>query len=205
MKSVTMLIFFFIFLLVFGCSTKVQTRYNIKLPDSKQKSSMIASDTNTIIVIDQTTPKENLNPPNILHNPQFDTTVIDLSENLDIEISRANELFENKDYISALKIFISYVNHNTSNKSFSYWFARYKIAECLFELDQNKQALHELDEIKQEKEVSPQIFGNILLLQYKIFCKLNQTKDVEKIMLEIKQLFKDNIPKEIPPCNSTKM
>ncbi len=200
-----MLIFFFIFLCVLGCSTKVQTRYNIKLPEPKHESSISPSDTNTIIVIDQTTPKENLNPPNIFSNQQIDTTVIDLSENIDIEISRANELFENGDYISALKLFISYVNRSTSNKSFSYWFARYKIAECLFALNQGKQALQELEEMKQEKEVAQQILGDILLLQYKILCKLSQTKEAEKIMLEIKQHFKENIPKEIPPCNSTKM
>jgi len=194
---------FFLIILVItqlSCTSKVQTRYNVKIPKPQDENSLVSSETTTLVIVDQVQPEIKTNPPKQITSIPFDTIVIDITENSDIELSRANELFGNKDYKSALQLYINYLNSNSMRRSYFYWFTRLRIAECLYELSYLGQSEKELDEIRHSMNVPIDVIEKTLLLLYKMYCETNQKEKAQEVLLELKGILKEAYPKEIPPC-----
>jgi len=202
MKTLRFLFFLILALVQISCTSKVHTRYNIKIPKTHEANQTGLSDTNTQIVIDQVQPERQIEPPKQISVPPPDTIVIDITENSDVELSRANELFVNKDYRNALQLYISYLNRHSMVRTNNYWIARLKTAECLYELNHPEQSVTELEEIRHSNNIPSNIMQRTYFLLHKIYCETNQKDKAEEILLDAKNLFKDTFLEEISPCKA---
>ncbi|MGB9851452.1 MAG: tetratricopeptide repeat protein [Candidatus Kapaibacteriota bacterium] len=157
-----------------SCTSRVQTRFNPKIP--KKLSS---SDSNrTEIIIDQTPPKEIVTiPQTTTKTLDFDTLVIDLTqhETIPSEISRGNELFANKDYKSAIQVFNSYINR-ISKPDYFFWYARFRIAMCFYEMKQIDMCLNELVDLYHSEDIDNKIKEVVVYNIGKIFCETENTE-----------------------------
>lgn len=179
MEKIIFLILFAFYLIFQSCTSTVQTRYNFKIPKLNQEKLTLKDSNQTKLVVDHTPPEEitlepSLNDLEIV----YDTVKIDLREivNYPVEISRGNELFSNGDYRGALQSFLSYINRS-NEIDFYYWLARFKIAECLYNLNHTEQSIEELVELLQNKNIPSSIKERIYFQLANIYCERNSLSE----------------------------
>jgi TolA-binding protein len=201
MKRVIIVFEFVLFCIIFNnCAKPVQTRYNPKIP--KYETDTRGSDSlTTLQIVDQSPPEETPLPPHSDDSSKrVDTIVIDLTINgsYPLEISRGNELFFNKDYRNALRSFLSYINR-ANEENYFYWLSKFKIAECLVEINDIDQAIEELSEIASSDNADKGIKEDAIFKLGKIYCNKKDTAKATFYFELLKKEFPNS--KYLPTAN----
>ncbi len=192
MERHLIILLFLIWSILQGCATPVQTRYNLKIPKDENLQNVSSEGNETKIVIDQVPPEYAPLPPHLSEKKvTYDTVKIDLIQNERIpnEISRGEELFLNGDYKNALQTFLSFVNRS-NQQDYYYWYARFRIGECLYELKHIEQSIYDLTELYNNENIDRNIQEKIFLKLGKIYC---DQKDFQKAKFYF-ELLRNNFP-----------
>ncbi|MCX7908319.1 MAG: tetratricopeptide repeat protein [Ignavibacteria bacterium] len=186
-----------------NCTSTVQTRYNIKLPKVQKSEESNIDTAGNYTIIDQTKPNEKILPPLREGNKRnFDTLEIELSNKGDFpkEISRGNELFEAGDYKSALQIFLAFINR-ANIRDFYFWYARFRAAECLYEMKQISASIQDLTELYHNENVDKEIKEKTLLKLGKIYCEQKEVEKANFYFELLRKEFPSSTVLPIPNCN----
>lgn len=192
-KSFTL--FAFVYSLFLVCCTTVQTRYNIKaksidndtIPPQNTKSIQPT----TQIVVEQREPEKPIEPP------KKDTLVIALNvekENTNdgttIEISRANELFESKDYKNALELY-RFIIPKVGKANPNYWNVRFRYEECKIQLGKVDEGIEGIEFLLTLIEQNNEAKKNLLIRFVQILCENNKKSKAKQYFEILMKNFPD--------------
>ncbi len=180
---------------IFGvCCTTVQTRYNIRSKnvggDTISEQNTSGGQSITKIVVEQKEPEKLVEPP------KKDTVVIVLNtethkaySDIDANISRANELFESKDYKNAFDLY-RFILKRLEKTNPNYWNVRFRYEECKISLGKVDEGLEGIEFLLSLIEEENATKENLLASFIKILCQ-NGKKEKAKYYFEV---LKKNFP-----------
>jgi tetratricopeptide (TPR) repeat protein len=175
--------------LFLACCTPVQTRYNIKdktMANDTTQQTTEQIQPRTQIVVEQKEPEKPI------ETPAKDTLVIALNTSestATTDISRANELFESKDYKNALELY-RFIISKTETTNPNYWNARFRYEECKIELGKIDEGIEGIEFLLTLIEQNNHIKENFLARFVQILCEKNKKEKAKQYV----EILKENFP-----------
>lgn len=193
--------------LIFSCSP-VRTRYNLsiqKLGEDQELTKRV--DSNSMFNI------SNIDTTDIFHKEsrreqesyiKIDTLVIDLADSkndyvLIENFQKANDLFKQGEYKSALKLYLS-IKKNLPKSDERFWLVQIRISDCLEEIGEIEQSIRNLEQLYSLVESAHPFRPIIMLKLAHLYCRVGK----KAIYEYFRNLLEQNYPDELKNLHSCK-
>lgn len=188
-------LFVFAYSLFLVCCTTVQTRYNIKVKgvgnDTIPSQNTTSIQPQTQIVVEQREPEKPLEPP------RKDTLAIALNtekgntdDRIILDISRANELFESKDYKNAFELY-RFIIPRIEKANPNYWNVRFRYEECKIQLGKVDEGIEGIEFLLTLIEQNNGAKQNLLARFVRILCENNKKQKAKQYFEILMKNFPD--------------
>lgn len=190
-KTIISLVFAYSLFLV--CCTTVQTRYNIKAKaiadDTTSQHNTKPIQAPTQIVVEQREPEKLIEPPDkdtlvIILNSEENNT----NDTATLNFSRANELFELKDYKNALELY-RFIIPKIEKTNPNYWNARFRYEECKIQLGKVDEGIEGIEFLISLIEQTHFAKETLLARFVRILCENNKKQKAKHYFEILKKDF----------------